>query len=148
MTEKQKKQAVIDARETIEELKRLDDKDSFILYGASLAVLNYEKENADNICEHKENETQAKIGGNDDILPESDINEHIQDMNISMVNFWKSIDQFENMRTQENKDIMISNLKKLLEIFEYIISELRLKAQWEECVKMLKQFYLDLKNKI
>lgn len=83
-----------------------------------------------------------------DALPESNINENISEMNSSTVDFWKSINVFENSRTQQNKKSMIDSLEKLLAIYEKVIVELRHKVQFPECIDILKQFYINISNRI
>lgn len=129
-----------DAMETLDnlDLEHLS-KDGYLLAGASLALLEY-------ISGEEKSQAQAQRAV--DVLPESSINENIDEMNIATVSFWRSIDAYENSRSALDRDNMVGNLQKLLEWYEKMIVELRLKIRDPECIDLMKQFYAHISNRI
>lgn len=149
MNEKQMKKLKQDAQETIDNINpdKLT-KDSYVLLGASMAILDHDKQQETQMP--IETQTNALNGNFEslDPIPESNINENIDDLRYLVVDFWNSYNIFENTRTEENKTIMIKKLENLLNVFENAIVELRHKVQQPESINLIKRFYSNLRNKI
>lgn len=121
------------------------------LISSLMTILNYNslEDVKEYITYQKENSSQNEPKKEQyDILPESNINEYIDELNNATVEFWKSSNNFDKKRTQESKDEMLNCLEDMLKEFEEVILEVRIKCQFPECLEIFQEFYKNLKNKI